>query len=311
MNPSTNKPLCKILSLDGGGSKGMYTLGVLSELEATLGSKPLCQHFDLIYGTSTGAIIATMLSLGKSVSEISEIYKKLIPKIMSQKTQWGRSEKLEEYAKELFGEYSFSDLKVKLGIVTSKWLEENPMIFKTSNNQAHGMGASFKPGFGCSLSDAVVASCSAYPLFKKKVVQTDDGHEWKLIDGGYIANNPTLYSICDAVGPLNYSETDLRVVSVGVGDYVAPSKPWYEKIIFFLTLSELLQKTLNMNTRSMEQLTDLLFKNVSIVRINESSTNHALAVDFLEADIKKLDLLFKFGRDSYRKYEEPLKTLIL
>ena len=47
----------RILSLDGGGAKGFYTLGVLKEVEALVGV-PLCEKFDLVYGTSTGAIIA-------------------------------------------------------------------------------------------------------------------------------------------------------------------------------------------------------------------------------------------------------------
>jgi patatin-like phospholipase/acyl hydrolase len=55
--------ICRILSLDGGGAKGFYTLGVLKEVEAKLGRK-ICEGFDLIFGTSTGAIIAALLALG-------------------------------------------------------------------------------------------------------------------------------------------------------------------------------------------------------------------------------------------------------
>ncbi len=44
-----------ILVLDGGGSKSVYTLGVLKELELKLG-EPIYKHFGLIYGTSTGSI---------------------------------------------------------------------------------------------------------------------------------------------------------------------------------------------------------------------------------------------------------------
>jgi patatin-like phospholipase/acyl hydrolase len=58
-----------MLTLDGGGSKGMYTLGVLNELEAAM-SRPLCECFSLIYGTSTGAIIAALLGLGTPVKQI-------------------------------------------------------------------------------------------------------------------------------------------------------------------------------------------------------------------------------------------------
>jgi uncharacterized protein len=49
--------LYRVLSLDGGGAKGFYTLGVLKEIEGMLGC-PLYKRFDLIFGTSTGSIIA-------------------------------------------------------------------------------------------------------------------------------------------------------------------------------------------------------------------------------------------------------------
>jgi len=65
---------CRILSLDGGGAKGFYTLGVLAQVEALLNKEPLCNHFDLIFGTSTGAIIAALLSLGYSVKDILSLY---------------------------------------------------------------------------------------------------------------------------------------------------------------------------------------------------------------------------------------------
>ena len=49
--------VCRILSLDGGGAKGFYSLGVLAEVEAVL-PQPIHESFDLIFGTSTGSIIA-------------------------------------------------------------------------------------------------------------------------------------------------------------------------------------------------------------------------------------------------------------
>ena len=61
-------PLFRILSLDGGGAKGFYTLGVLKEIEA-LTACPLCDKFSLIFGTSTGAILAALLALGRTVDE--------------------------------------------------------------------------------------------------------------------------------------------------------------------------------------------------------------------------------------------------
>jgi uncharacterized protein len=63
---------CRILSLDGGGAKGFYTLGVLREIEGMTG-RQLCEVFDLIFGTSTGAIIAALLALGRSVNETQRL----------------------------------------------------------------------------------------------------------------------------------------------------------------------------------------------------------------------------------------------
>jgi hypothetical protein len=77
----------RLLALDGGGVRGMFTIGVLQELEAQLRVRyrdrdyRLCQYFDLIAGTSTGSIIATGLALGMTTAEIAAYYKQLCPKI--------------------------------------------------------------------------------------------------------------------------------------------------------------------------------------------------------------------------------------
>ena len=76
-NFSAERP-CRVLSLDGGGAKGFYTLGVLREIEGMI-KCPLHERFDLIFGTSTGAIIAALLALGKSVKEIGDLYEKHVP----------------------------------------------------------------------------------------------------------------------------------------------------------------------------------------------------------------------------------------
>src|SRR5258708_36514249 len=81
--------LCRILSLDGGGAKGFYTLGVLAQIEAMLKGKLLCDHFQLIFGTSTGAIIAALLSLGYKVADILNLYRRPVPQVTKNKTTGG------------------------------------------------------------------------------------------------------------------------------------------------------------------------------------------------------------------------------
>lgn len=299
----------RILSLDGGGAKGFYTLGVLKQLEAMLGGQPLCQRFELIFGTSTGAIIASLLALGASVNEIYALYEAEVPQLMSRRGSTSRTLALETLAEKVFKGASFSSMKTGIGIVAARWLEEKPMIFKAHARQAHGSKGTFLPGFGCTVAEAVVASCSAYPLFNRKIVKTSDG-EIELIDGGYCANNPTLYAIADAVQAMGLAHEQLRVVSLGVGNYPEPPKYWHNWLISRFFLVRLLHKTLGINTHSMEQLAELLFRDVPMVRINDSYTSPDMAADLMEHDIVKLKLLYRRGMESFGKHERQLQRLL-
>src|SRR4029077_17504252 len=129
----------------------------------------------------------------------------------------GRTGALSRLARSVFGDRSFRDVKTGIGIVATKWVIERPMIFKASVELAHGRTGTFDPGFGVTIADAVEASCSAFPFFERKIVTTSAGDRVELMDGGYCANNPTLYAIADAVAVLKRARQDIRVVNVGVG----------------------------------------------------------------------------------------------
>lgn len=310
MNPEATPgapAVCRILSLDGGGAKGFYTLGVLKELEALVG-QPLSQQFDLIFGTSTGAIIAALLALGRSVDDIHALYKEHVPVVMRNRTAAGRSAALTRLTSTIFGETKFTDVKTDVGIVATRWAFEKPMIFKSSVSQAHGRHGTFVPGFGCTIADAIRASCAAYPFFKKVKLTTGDGNEVQLIDGGYCANNPTLYAIADAVAALQKQYADIRVVSIGVGVYPEPKRLVHGLWKRFFPI-QLLQKTLNINTASMEQLRAILFKDIKTVRINDTYEHPEMATDLLEYNLTKLNMLYQRGGESFAKHEVDLKAL--
>jgi uncharacterized protein len=301
----------RVLTLDGGGAKGFYTLGVLKEIEAMVRC-PLHQKFDLVFGTSTGAIIASLIALGHGVDSILDLYRTHVPTVMSEKTAPARSRALRKLATEVFADATFKDVKTGIGIVTAKWLTERPMIFKANVAQAHGRVGTFVPGFGVSIADAVQASCSAYPFFERKVVRTAMGEDIELVDGGYCANNPTLYAIADAVHALRRERKDIRLVSVGVGIYPDP-KPglmmWLAKR--YLVSVQLLQKTLEINTQSMDQLRQILFHDVPTIRISDSFVQPEMATDLLEHDLKKLGVLFQRGRESFASREKQLREYLM
>ena len=107
----TNPPF-RILSLDGGGAKGFYTIGILEEIEAMM-KQPLHGCFDLIFGTSTGAIIAALLARGESVANVRKLYEFHVPQIMGCWTARGRSAALRKLADEVFGTAKFDIFKTK------------------------------------------------------------------------------------------------------------------------------------------------------------------------------------------------------
>ncbi|MBZ9678247.1 patatin-like phospholipase family protein [Mesorhizobium sp. ES1-1] len=303
----------RILSLDGGGAKGFYSLGVLHELEAMLGGGPLCERFNLIYGTSTGAIIGTLLAVGKSVTEIHDLYAKYVPTVMKPWLPSAKTEKLAALANEIFGDMQFDAVRTGIGIVATNWAKERPMIFKAEPTQAHGRVASFVPGWGVRLADAVQASCSAYPFFLRKTITTSDGDTIELGDGGFCANNPSLYAIADAVEALGVRRSAIALISIGVGVYPSPKRAplgpaWLANK---LPSIQLLQKTLEINTQSMEQLRKVLFEDVGTVRISNTYHQPEMATDLLEHDLAKLNILRQRGRESFEEHEGRIRALLV
>jgi len=298
----------KILSLDGGGAKGFYTLGVLREIEAMTGG-PLCETFDLMFGTSTGSIIAALLALGYPVEAIHKLYCKHVPGVMSAWTKAGKTRALRRLGKTVLGRRKFNAFKTGIGIVATNWDSERPMIFKANPGQAHGRRDSFLPGFGVTIAEAIEASCSAYPFFEKKVLKTGRGDSVTLIDGGYCANNPTLYAIADALDALKKTRGQLRVVSIGVGEY-PPKGRLSAKAAGMLVSVQLLQKTLEVNTASMEQLRKLIYADVDTVRISDAFDKPELATDMFEHDLKKLNMLRQQGSESFARREGELRRLL-
>ncbi|NNC68597.1 MAG: patatin-like phospholipase family protein [Gammaproteobacteria bacterium] len=298
----------RILVLDGGGSKGIYTLGILQELELKIGTT-LDKHFDLIYGTSTGSIIGALLALGKTVQEIKDLYIKLIPEIMSERNRIGKSRKLKELADEVFGNLDFKAFKTDIGIVSLNYETQNPLIFKSNINQAHGMKQSFLPGFGCTISDAVQASCSAYPVFDTKTVQTDNYGTITAIDGGFIANNATLFALVDADKAFEVLHDTLQVLSIGTGKFVEKPMKGIIKYLKWFKAVRFVERVLSASTNTNVILAKLLYPNIPIVRINNTYNEPQYGTNMVEEDLEKLEKMFQLGRDSYAQQEKEIVSL--
>jgi predicted patatin/cPLA2 family phospholipase len=299
----------RVLSLDGGGAKGVYTLGVLREVEA-LANAPLCEVFDLIFGTSTGAIIAALIALGYRITDIEALYFRVLPSIMQHRFRRGRTKALKAEAEKLFARQDFSAFKIPIGIVCTNHDFERPMVFKYSVQQSHGRAATFKPGFGCTIAEAVVASCAAYPFFDMVKIKTQNQGTPLLMDGGYVANNPTLFALADAHQAFKKDVSEIAVLSVGVGSYNEPKKRLFHQIIFRLWPFRHIAKMFNISSSTIEQLRIVLFPQVACVRVSESYPQPEYATDLLESDVNKLRKLHSLGRESFAKFEKDIRATL-
>lgn len=298
----------RILTLDGGGSKGVYTIGVLRELEAALKS-PLSEFFNLIYGTSTGSIIASLIALGYPMQEIEDIYFNLVPQIMSFRGKNRRTAKLKYELENMLGDRRFDAFKTDVAIVATNYDSEQPLIFKSNKDEAYSRKGTFEAGFGCTIAEAILASSAAYPVFCKAIIETANQKTISALDGGFIANNPTLLAITDSLMSLGKTKDEIRILSVGTGNFYEKPMNLFMKTLSYFELVKLFEKILKSNANTTETLIKLLFKDMNIVRINDSFNQPQYGTNMIEKDIKKLKLLYRCGRDSFGSHEQKVMQL--
>ncbi|MEM9856512.1 MAG: patatin-like phospholipase family protein [Bacteroidota bacterium] len=238
----------KILSLDGGGLRGILTLGILKKLESeirtSLGSEiRLCDYFDVIGGTSTGSIIASGLAIGKSVDEMIHLYRSLGAKIFRKGLigTWTRdwktlraffrenysSKKLEKYLRssEAFGDIPIGDeSRIYCGLVINTKRADTYSLWSIAN---HPAGKYYAPNRELKLWELCKASSSAPYYFKPTPldIKTRRGKNitTAFIDGGVsLANNPAWQLFLVATVPSfgfnrEVGEKNISIISLGTG----------------------------------------------------------------------------------------------
>lgn len=301
-----SESLYRILSLDGGGSLGVYTLGILCELERTQ-AEPLHDTFDLVYGTSTGSIIGSMIALGEKAETVKGRYFEIVPKVMSRRSARAKSAALEEWAFRIYGDRKFDSFKTGIGIVATQLEYNRPMIFKNEIDRAHQGKGSFEPGFGCTIREAVVASCAAVPFFSKRTVSAQVSGQRTLVDGGFCANNPSLFALTDVTRALGLNRDRIRLLNLGTGTY-----PVRRRLGMTLLKSAIPTFTTLLSTSSntVEELRELLYPDILSLRINDANVEPSYTTDFLEKDSGKLEKIFQLGRDSFRRQEIEIRRLL-
>jgi len=231
-----NKPF-KILSIDGGGIRGVLPARFLCEMEDELvrsgiSDPRLCDYFDLICGTSTGGIIAIGLALGMKAKDVLNLYKEHGSKIFDKKSKLINSVRLKsrynsKYLHDILqktyapysdnGDTRLGHAKTRLCIPTFNAFSGKINVYKTPHHP--GLNRDYLiPAHDAAISTSSAPFYFAPHSFNYECpitgTKSDITHN---IDGGVFANNPTLIGIMEATQSLQIPFGEIKVLSLGTG----------------------------------------------------------------------------------------------
>jgi uncharacterized protein len=212
----------QILSLSGGGYRGLFTIEVLSRLEQQAG-RPIGECFDLIAGTSIGGIIAIGLAMGKPAAEIKKVFldrgEEIFPRGEKPKSRPGRwlemckkaigpkydGTALQEAIESVVGkEKLIGDAHTRLLIPTVNMTKGGVQMFKTPHNEKLVMDQHLRA------ADVAMATSAAPLFFPLAKIQNS-----YFADGGLVANSPDACAVHEAVHFAGQDRNDVHVLSIG------------------------------------------------------------------------------------------------
>lgn len=208
------RPRFQILSLDGGGLKGLFTAAYLAEWEKHTG-KPVVDSMDLIAGTSAGGIIALGLGAGYSAQELVDFFieygdaifpaerLEAVGRIRQAIGSRYSPEPLEAILDEYFGDRRLGDSGVRL-IIPAYHAESGIHLFKTSHHPRLRMDWR-EP------MSTIARATGAAPTYLPPLV-LDEG--LSLIDGGVWANNPVQIAVTEALGYIGQKQENIAAIRV-------------------------------------------------------------------------------------------------
>jgi predicted patatin/cPLA2 family phospholipase len=230
-----------ILSLDGGGTRGVFSIQILAKMEALLRQKygkadlVLADHFDFIGGTSTGAIIAALLSWGAEVDTVQHFYIDQAQKVFGKKTYFNRF-RYKFYEKELifllrqyFAEadgtaatLGTKKLRTRYLCVMRNATTGAPWVITNSPHAKYNQGNLPDNNLNIPLYQLIRASTAAPVFFRPEEIEAG-GQNWMFLDGAITPyNNPAFIMYLTATQACfgnNWEDgvDKMRIVSIGTG----------------------------------------------------------------------------------------------
>jgi patatin-like phospholipase/acyl hydrolase len=327
--------LLRILSLDGGGIRGIIPGEILVHLEEIFQKSTgnaearIADFFDLVAGTSTGGILTCLyLCPGEtkvtglvrprfSAQDIVNFYVQDGPLIFQKNLQqnlfsgyglWGQKysdKNLLSCLEQRFGNLKLSDL-LKPCLITAYDIEARAAYFFTQHNAVKN------PEYNYWVKDVARATSAAPTYFKPAKIASLANKEVALIDGGVIANNPALCALAEAKQELKSPFKDLLILSLGTGDDQKPisyqqSKNWGD-IDWAVPIINILMSG---NDETVDYQLKTIFSSMQkedqYLRINPKLTDSMAAMD--NGTPKNIKDLVDYGDQTAQLFHDQLKKI--
>ncbi len=223
----------RILSIDGGGMRGIIPAMVLQEIERRTGRR-IFELFDLIAGTSTGGLLALAITKPRhnggnqySARDLVNLYEQNGRRIFT-RSVWNQiraignvieekypSKPLEDVLYEYFDDAMLSQALTSVLVTGYEIEERRPFFFKSHN-------ARRKPvEDDCLTRDAARATSAAPTYFEPALVKVGSKTQ-AIVDGGVFANNPAMCALVEAGCKFGQHPDDVFMVSLGTGELTRP-----------------------------------------------------------------------------------------
>jgi len=214
--------LFRILSIDGGGIRGIFPAAYLAEIERRfLNGASIGSYFDMVAGTSTGGIIALALAHGMTADQALKIYAERGERIFPTRSGLGKwvrvlrwftrpkhnQDVLKDELLQIFGDAVLDYAKIRIVVPSFEGLHGEPFIYKTPHHPDYQKDRHKKFAH-------VALHTTAAPAYYPAV--DDDGYI--MIDGGIWANNPVMNAVVDALACYDVPRENIRVLSLGTGE---------------------------------------------------------------------------------------------
>ncbi len=220
----------KILSIDGGGIRGLIPAMILEKIEE-ITQEPITNLFDLIAGTSTGGIIALGLTVDNgrkqpkyTASDLVKLYRDKGDQIFSRSTlhkikslgnlrdEKYPNEKFTNLLTEYFGNARLKDSLSDVLITSYETERRIPWIFKSM----HAKNPE-KTDYDFNIVDVALATSAAPTYFEPHKIQYKENDYLSFIDGGIYANNPAMCAYTEAKSYFKKTDEEIKIVSLGTG----------------------------------------------------------------------------------------------